>query len=339
MVQIQSKPAVSILLPVRNEGNFLPAAINSIFRQTFTDWELIIVDDGSTDNTPCILADAAAHDNRITIVQPEKNGLANALNTGLQHCSAPLLARMDGDDICHPLRFEKQVSYLNHHPETGLVACSFRHFPRKQIKQGMLTYESWQNSLEDHATIMNNLLVESPFVHPAVMLRRCILDQLGGYRDTGWPEDYDLWLRMALAGTRFSRLPETLFFWRDHPERATRTMDEYSRNAFRRCKCDYLLKSFLKSINNVIIAGAGREGRAWQRLLHENNISVTGWIDIDPKKSGMKLHGAIIKSPDQYDCFTTKILLAIGVHGAREIFTDYLVNRGLKHTIDFIAVS
>jgi len=332
-------PKLSVLMPVHNEAEYLTAALDSIVQQTVTDWEMIIVDDGSTDDTPAILAQAAANDHRITVVTLERGGLVKALNTGLSRCSAPLLARMDGDDICHPMRFEKQITYLDNHPETGLVACSFQHFPRQEIKQGMMSYETWQNSLIDHSSIMKNLLVESPFVHPSVMFRRSIIDNVNGYRDFGWPEDYDLWLRMADAGTGFARLPDLLFFWRDHPERATRTMNEYTRDAFRRCKCHYLLNNFLKSECNVIIAGAGIEGRAWQRLLNENGVTVSGWIDVDPDKNGKKLHGAVIRTPDNYTSFPAKVLLAIGVHGAREQFTDYLENKGLKYNKDFIAVS
>lgn len=330
---------LSILMPVRNEAFYLPAALKSISNQSFKNWELIAIDDGSTDETPTILNVAASQDTRIKIIHPKTRGLVNALNTGFSVCKAPLIARMDADDISHPLRFEKQVAYLDKHPEIGLVATSFKHFPRHILKQGMLEYEKWQNSLIENSSIMNDLLVESPFVHPSIMVRRPIMEHVGGYRDCGWPEDYDLWLRMATEGIKFAKLPDYYFFWRDHQRRATRTMSEYSRDNFRRCKCNYLLNNFLKSEDTVIIAGSGIEGRAWYRLLLEQKIRVESWIDVNPHKRNRQLHGATIRHPDDYIEFKSKVILAIGVKGAREQFRTYLLNRNFIEGVDFIAVS
>ena len=269
-------PHLSILMPVRNEGRYLQAALDSLYRQTISNWELIAVDDGSNDSTPAILAQASSCDSRVRVIRSEGSGLVAALNTGLKACRGSLLARMDGDDICHPRRLELQAAYLDAHPETGLLACNFRHFPRTGLKQGMLDYETWQNTLTDHHLIVRDLFVESPFVHPGIMTRRAIMEELNGYRDSGWPEDYDLWLRMAAAGIRFARLPQALLLWRDHPERATRTMDEYASTAFRSCKCHYLRQGFLKGVSEVVIAGAGLEARAWQRLLTADGVAIAG---------------------------------------------------------------
>ena len=194
-------PAVSILMPVRNEERFLPAALDSISRQTLQTWELIAVDDGSTDATPTILAAAAEADPRIRVLSTNGQGLVPALNMGLAACCAPLVARMDGDDISHPARLAEQATFLAGNGDVGLVACSFRHFPCHAVGSGMAAYEQWQSRLMDHDAIMTDRCVESPFVHPSVMFRRSCVEAVGGYRDRGWPEDYDLWLRLAAAGT------------------------------------------------------------------------------------------------------------------------------------------
>ncbi|WP_367618971.1 glycosyltransferase [Pelotalea chapellei] len=332
-------PRISILMPVRNESRYLKEALLSIFRQTLVDWELIVVDDGSTDDTPDILAAASRQDSRLTLLSTGGAGLVSALNMGIAACSAPLIARMDGDDISHPQRLEIQACYLDEHPEVGLVACGFHHFPRHSIKSGMSSYEKWQNCLCSHESIMLERFVESPFVHPSVMLRKELLINAGGYQSMGWAEDYDLWLRLASEGVGFFRIPDTLFFWRDHPERATRTMDEYSRSAFRACKCHYLLLDYLSGEKNVTIAGAGLEGRAWQRLLLKNGIAVTCWIDVDPHKIGRTLHGAPVISPDQLSDNGNKILAAIGVKGAREQFREVASSKGLVDGLNFICVA
>jgi glycosyltransferase involved in cell wall biosynthesis len=326
-------------MPVRNEGRYLQATLDSLYRQTCADWELIAVDDGSSDQSPDILAEAAQRDRRVKVIRQDEGGLVAALNTGLEACRADLVARLDGDDICHPRRLYLQAAYLGAHPEIGLVASTFCHFPRTGLKQGMIDYETWQNSLTDHNLIIRDLYIESPFVHPGIMTRRKILDTLRGYHDLGWPEDYDLWLRMAATGVQFARLPQKLIFWRDHPERATRTMNEYAAHSFRTCKCHHLLLGFLKNCSDVVIAGAGQEARAWQRLLAGADVTVSTWLDVDPKKVGRILHYAPVLLPDQLQLNGRKMIVAIGVRGAREQFRSVAQRRGWQEGIDFVCVA
>lgn len=332
-------PEISVVMPVRNEECYLQGALDSLYRQTFSDWELIAVDDGSSDRTANILAEAAGSDSRVRVIRREGGGLVAALNAGVDACRAPLLARMDGDDICHPKRLELQKTVLDAHPDTGLVACNFRHFPRTWLKQGMLEYETWQNGLTGHALIIRDLFVESPFVHPGIMTRRAVMEELGGYQDNGWPEDYDLWLRMAAAGVKFERLSRTLLFWRDHPERATRTMDEYAATAFRACKFHHLRHGFLKDISDVVIAGAGQEARAWQRLLAASGVTVSCWLDVDPRKIGRVLHNSPVISPDELSLDGRKMIVAIGVRGAREQFRVMAEGCGWLEGVDFVSVA
>jgi len=336
---MSATPRISILMPVRNEERYLQAALDSLYRQTLADWELVVVDDGSLDATPGILARAARSDARVRVIRCSGAGLVAALNEGLRACRAPLLARMDGDDICHPRRLALQAAYLEAHPGTGLVACGFRHFPRASLKRGMLAYEQWQNSLGDHDQIIRDLYVESPFVHPGILTRREVVVGLGGYRDCGWPEDYDLWLRMAAAGIQFARLTAVLLFWRDHPERATRTMDEYAALAMRRCKLHHLRCGFLKGVTELVIAGAGLEARAWQRLLLAEGVAVSAWLDIDPRKIGRTLHGAPVLRPEDLELGGSKMITAIGLRGAREQFRLNAAKLGWQEGVDFVSVA
>jgi len=333
-------PAVSILLPVRDEERFLPAALDSIFRQTLTAWELVAVDDGSRDTTPAILAAAARRDPRVRLLHPSSRGLTTALNAGLEACRAPLVARMDADDISHPRRLETQVSFLTQNPGVGLVACDFRSFPRSALGTGMVAYERWQNSLASHEDILRDLFVESPFVHPSVVFRKEEVLSLGGYRDRGWAEDYDLWLRLAAAGTRFARLQKTLFFWRERPERATRTLPEYTAAAFRACKAHHLRATFLKGVDEVILAGAGLEGRAWRRALLGEGIRVAGWVDVDPGKIGRTLHGAPVSSAREVTAGNgVKMLVTVGTRGARLQIRKWADSAGFTEGVDYLCVT
>ena len=334
-----ARPAVSILMPVRNEARFLPAALASLKAQTLHQWELIAVDDGSTDATPLILAQASEADPRIRVYQSGARGLVPALNTGLACCRAPLIARMDADDISHPARLSEQAAFFSANQTAGLVASSFRHFPRQSVGVGMAAYERWQNRLLTHESILADLFVESPFVHPSVMVRRNEIEAVGGYRDMGWPEDYDLWLRLAAAGTRFARLPGTLFFWRERPDRTTRTSEIYSPASFRRCKLHHLQNGFLKGTSEVQLAGAGKVGRAWYRTLDEAGIKVSSWVDVDPRKIGRPLHGAPVLFRDDVTASGVKMLITVGTRGMRGTVRQWAYRAGFSEGDSVICVA
>lgn len=332
-------PRISILLPVRNEERYLPAALDSLFRQTLPDWEVVAVNDGSTDGSAAILDQAAGRDPRIRVIHAPPLGLVSALNAGLAECRAPLVARMDGDDICHPRRLERQTAFLGTHPDVTLVASRVRHMPRQQMTDGMHAYEVWQNSLLAHEEIIRDLFVESPFVHPSVAFRREPVMQLGGYRDHGWPEDYDLWLRMARAGARFARLPENLFYWRERPERLTRTARAYTLEAFRTCKAHHLRLDFLAGVDEVTLWGAGIEGKAWRRALLGEGIAVRRWLEVDPRKLGQIIHAAPVVGIDTLVAGDGKTLVTVGAKGARAQVRTFASRAGLREWTDFLCVT
>jgi len=334
-----TSPHLSILLTVRNEERYLPAALDSLFRQTVRDWELVAVDDGSSDATGAILDAAAVSDPRVRVLHRPPVGLVAALNAGLNACRAAMVARMDGDDICHPRRLEKQTAFLDAHPEVTLAACQVTQVPRQQLSAGMRAYENWQNSLLDHDQISRDLYVESPFVHPSVIYRREAVIAVGGYRDTGWPEDYDLWLRLAQAGARFARLPEVLFYWRERPERFTRTAPSCTLEAFRACKAYHLRQAFLTGVAAVTLWGAGIEGKAWRRALLREGLEVRRWIEVDPRKLGQVIHGAPVVGINTLIPGVDRTLVTVGTKGARAQVRELAAQRELVEGDDFLCVT
>jgi len=334
-----SLPLVSILMAVRNEEKFLAAALNSIQRQTLQEWELIVVDDGSTDATPAILTSYADKDKRIRPITQPANGLVPALVLGTGACRSDLVARMDGDDICHPGRLAEQYRYLKSNKEISLVATEIRYFPSHVVQGGMRHYEEWQNSLATHELMMRDLFVESPVTQPSVMYRKAAVDSVGGYQDNSWGEDYDLWLRLALAGHRFARIPKRLFFWREHQVRLTHMADEFSLQSFRRCKAHYLKMSYLEHHSEVTLWGAGLEGKAWRKALQDIGINIGRWIDIDPNKIGQTIHHARVDAPDDLEPGCGPMLISIGARGARQLVREKCTERGLTEGIDFVCVT
>lgn len=220
------QPVVSVLLAVRDGGAYLGEALASIQAQTWRAWELVVVDDGSSDGTPAVLAAAARADARIRLFRQERLGLVAALNRAAAEARGELLARMDADDRAHPQRLARQVEFLTAHPEVGVLGTAVR---RIGAARG-----TWTRP-EDDATLRAALLFESPFAHPTVMLRRSVWQVAGeGYREEfRAAEDLDLWERLA-PHTRFANLPDALLDYRVHPGQVTLVAtDTMARNGAR----------------------------------------------------------------------------------------------------------
>lgn len=203
-------PQVSVLLPVYNAGRYLREALDSLLAQTLAEFEVVAIDDGSSDSSPAILAEYAARDARVRVVRNEKNmGLAATLNKGLALCRAALVARFDADDVCLPSRLEKQTDFMRAHPETAICGAWMRTIGSRE---GMiLRYPSGDGR------IRCRLLFHCPIGHPSVMLRRETLLEAGLLYNPEFEgvEDYELWIR-ARKVCRFDNLPEPLVLYRLH---------------------------------------------------------------------------------------------------------------------------
>ena len=327
-------PAVSVLLPVHNAEATLDKAMRSLLTQDLPDFEVVAVDDGSDDRSLSMLRAFEAKDRRVRVIASGRTGLVGALNRGLAEASGRYVARMDADDVSHRSRLRLQAGFLDENPETALVGSLVRLFPRNGLKDGMLHYESWVNSLTTHDDIIRDIFVESPMPHPSVMFRRDAVAALGGYRDMGWPEDYDLWLRMAAAGHGLHKLPQVLLWWREGAGRLSRTHGMYSDEGFKRVKLHFL-KTWRLTARKLQLWGAGRDGKAWAKLLKADGFEVVQFIDIDKKKVGGRACGGI---PVVWPADIIKglpILCAVGVKGARAQIRDYLIADGYKEPDEF----
>jgi glycosyltransferase involved in cell wall biosynthesis len=236
-------PSISVILPVYNAADTLPACLESLLRQTLTEHEVIAVDDGSCDRSAAILSRFAEQDSRVRVIRTPHRGIVASLNHAIAEARAPFLARMDADDQAFPERFDVQIAWLQRHPHVGLIGSrvEFGGDPRSQ--RGYRTYVDWTNSLVTEAEISMNRFVESPFAHPSVMFRRELPERFGAYRDGPFPEDYECWLRWLDAGVRMAKCPEVLLRWNDPPERLSRTDPRYDIRAFYACKAEYLARS------------------------------------------------------------------------------------------------
>lgn len=337
-------PVVSVLMPCYNAAGTLPPALESLARQTLTDFELIAVDDGSTDQTPALLQKWAVDDPRINLVSQTHGGIVKALNAGLESCQAGYIARMDADDLAHPNRLARQVSFLNQHPDTALVGCRVKGYPPDKVRRGFEVYLEWQNSLLTNEDIRREMFVESPLAHPSVVIRKAWLKGVGAYQEHGWAEDYDLWLRLYVAGARFAKLPEVLLEWREHEARLTRQDSRYSLENFLRVKAHYLVRGPLLGRESVLLWGAGMMGRRLSKHLLRQGAPLSAFVDIDPQKIGRTRRGLPILSPEDLPGWWQQsaspvVLAAVGARGARQLIRQKLTQYGLQEGLDWWSVA
>lgn len=202
------RPLVSVIMAARNVAPFITASVKSILSQSLTNLECIVIDDGSTDQTREILERHAARERRLRMVSREESGLPASLNAAWALARGRYLARMDADDISLPRRLEKQVGFLEAHPNIGICGTwsrTFGAFPWRLVRP-----------FTDDSRIRCEMLFNNPLAHPTVMMRREILDRLGGYDKTViYGEDYALWAK-SLPVTKFANIPETLLLYRRH---------------------------------------------------------------------------------------------------------------------------
>jgi glycosyltransferase involved in cell wall biosynthesis len=335
-------PAVSVLMPVRDVADTVAAAARSILDGDHSDLELLIVDDGSTDDTAARLAELAAADGRVRILSlggPE--GIVAALNRGLAAARARWLARMDGDDLAAPERLSTQLAFLADHPEIGV--CDSRvHIFRDDgpTGGGYRSYQRWLDGIETHGDFEREMLIENPVVHPAVVASTELLRRVGGYRDGPFPEDYDLWLRCARAGARFHKLPQRLLSWRDHGRRLTRTDRRYARSAFVPLKWEHLLATRLRPGLRVAVWGAGPAARPWLRALSRSECELAAVFDIDPAKIGNPRQGVTVRPVEEVEEAEFDLLLvAVGARGARALIRERLVRTSLAEPADYLFVA
>ena len=210
-------PAVSIILPAYNCEKFIGKAIESVLLQSFPDFELIIINDGSTDKTEMIILGYA--DPRIVYLKnPENKGLIFTLNRGIALAHGKYIARMDADDICQPERFEKQKNFLDQHINIAVLATTIDFINEAGIKTGV--WESDRQTITPQQ-IKRKIIFENCIAHPTVMMRAELIKDLKYSRNQKNIEDYDLWLRVLNRGLIIAKLDEPLLLYRLHEDSVT----------------------------------------------------------------------------------------------------------------------
>lgn len=217
-------PKISLIMSVYNGEDYLEEAIDSVLKQSFTDWELIVINDCSTDSTPEILSRYAAQDARVHVHTNEVNlRLPSSLNKAMTYAQGKYIARMDADDICLPDRLEKQYAFMEENPDVDLSSCRFM-----TLKNGVFASGGCGGKW-DLDSVKALLLVTNPILHPGIIAKADVIRSLGYDKTFTCTEDMELWTRFIMTGHTVQILPEYLMIYRLHDKQITATTLERQR--------------------------------------------------------------------------------------------------------------
>jgi hypothetical protein len=282
----------------------------------------------------------AGQDPRISLFTREARGIVPALEFARVKATGTYLARMDADDGSFATRFQRQMELIQSDRRIALCGGGIAYFPREAVRDGALRYERWINSLSTHDAMVGDIFVECPIPHPTFLLRADMAELVGGYRAMGWPEDYDLVLRLWEGGGRFAKVPEVVLRWREGEERLSRTHQDYSVEAFRRCRVHFLSRTLLRNRRGVVVWGAGPVGKAFARELLSQGGRLLAFVDLDPRKVGQTVHGVRVLRPEQALALEGAFsVAAVAKAGGREEIRGVLRDSGREEIRDFVAVA
>jgi glycosyltransferase involved in cell wall biosynthesis len=298
----------SWVIPVRDGGAWLREAVASALADSGPLDEVLVVDDGSAqDPGPSLPGDP-----RLRLLRGPRSGLVAALERGRREARGRFLARLDADDRSLPGRIAAEVACLEDRPEVAAVGGGGVWIGEPE-GAGMRRYLEWVNGVEDPGAA---LLVESPLLHPSVLVRASALEAVGGWREGDFPEDYDLWLRLVRAGFALARVPGPVVALRDHGGRLTRTDPRYRDEAFLALKREHLARTLLAQRRKVAVWGGRRHGRRWARWMLAGGHHLEALIDLGPPRSWK---GVPVRPPVAATDLAAELLfVAVGRPGARE---------------------
>ena len=284
------KPLISILMPVKNAAPFLKECIDSIIIQTFTNWELIAINDHSSDESAEIMSKYSERDTRIKLHHNIDSGIIAALKLANSKSKGNFITRMDADDIMNPIKLSALLNQLLEKGKGWVATGCVKYFSsNKELNEGYKHYENWINSLTKKEINYTEIYKECVIPSPCWMLHKEDLEKIGGFNSAIYPEDYDLVFRLYYGGIQLIGSKDVLHLWRDYPERTSRNDPNYSNNAFPTIKTHYFLKHEYINNGDLILWGAGKKAKAIAKIFVKKNIAFK-WITNNPKKIGKRIY-------------------------------------------------
>ncbi|MBU2511914.1 glycosyltransferase family 2 protein [bacterium] len=290
---------ISILVPAKDAGLYIEVCILSVIKQTCPDWELIIVDDHSTDNTTEIIEKYKQSDQRINWVTNAGNGILPALRLAQRHISGEYVTRMDADDLMPENKLKTLLSILQSSPSKSVATGKVQYFSDQPISAGYLKYQNWLNGVIDRESFFAEIYRECTLASPNWMMHADEFFSIGGYDSMHYPEDYDMVFQLRDHGFNIIGTKNITHLWREHPNRASRTLKAYQQDAFFELKLNHFLKFEKTSHSSLVLWGTARKGKLVAKKLLDNHQPFT-WMDWQNNKYDGGIYGEIIHPLDRF---------------------------------------
>jgi glycosyltransferase involved in cell wall biosynthesis len=284
---------ISIVMPMRNAMPYLNECIDSIINQTYTNWELIVVNDHSTDSSFETLVTFAKNDTRITVFNATGKGIIDALQLAYSKVSGTYITRMDADDIMPKKKLELMRNQLLKTP--NCVVTGKIKYIGENLRDGYRKYESWMNTMMENHTHYDHMYRECVIPSPAWMTSRELFNTIGGFTSNTYPEDYDLTLRFYKANIPIVAVKDLVHIWRDYQERTSRNDPNYSFNSFEVLKTQYFVDVDYDKSRTLVLWGAGKKGKKIAQLLIEHAIPFIFACN-NPKKINKDIYGMTMEN-------------------------------------------
>ncbi len=310
MVSETSADKISIITPFYNPGSFLRDCIESILPQRYTNWELLLINDFSTDESNTIAAEYASNDSRIRVFQNNEKGLISALRTAYGHSTGQFITRMDADDKMTPNRLLLMQQELKTVGKNCVCIGKVKYFSKNELGEGYRKYEAWLNDLTTQSSNFDEIYRECSIPSPNFLIHREDFDKIGGFENDDYPEDYDLAFRMYQHGLKICAVDEVTLLWRDHSQRSTRTEAHYQPLQFIPMKVRYFLKIDHDPNQQLVLWGAGKKGKLIAQELIKYQVDFK-WVTDNEKKIGKDIYGVKLDSYTHIKPIVSQVILGI----------------------------
>ena len=327
-------------MPVYNAAPFLEACLKSIIGQSYGQWELLAVDDGSTDESLSILRVYEKKDPRISVISNRHSGIIEALKDGFKASEGALICRMDADDRMPKHKLKWMQAAWSKKGLGHLVTGKVQYFSADTLGDGYKKYTAWINTLVDQQNHFAHIFRECVIPSCVWMLHRKDFLLCGGFESELYPEDYDLCFRFFQNNIEVIALDKELHFWRDHPSRSSRTDPNYRDNRFLELKLHYFTLLFAKSkMGNFVVWGAGKKGKEIAQFFIDHRINFN-WITNNKKKIGKHIYGKkllssnLIHDNSQVN-INAKYIIAVANPAEQIDICNALTNQDLEEGKDF----
>ena len=308
---MNNNPLISIVIPVYNEEEFLPEAIESIQNQTYKNFEAVFINDGSVDNSVSIIENYSANDPRIKVFSKSHSGLIPSINYGFKVSNGSIVCRMDADDIMPKNRLQLQIKELLNRGKNSLITGKVKYFPKGKTSQGYRKYQSWLNSLSSPEDFLTDCFIECPVAAPSWMMFKEDVKALDYFDNDIYPEDYNFILKALFHGVKIYSINEIVLHWRDYDSRTSKTSADYSRDNFWNVRALHL-KKFIEHFtkyDSVVIFGVGASGKNLCKSIQKQDIYPIAFVDTHPERIGTIIQNTEVLSINDTSKYKNSFIL------------------------------